>query len=244
MVQYGTDCLTSLDPGCMLLFDAATAAGFATSVQAAFNKGPLDTMAVLPLVDIEDFASQVMLDRMNLTIQCCWMAGLRVMKPRVMKPFTDRKSIVGQSVPVSAPTDKISVLSRMIIQAQTNFGEFISSGSDKGLRLIGIHSSGKVVTGGPVAPVEATLEQVGSPDFCDHLRVLKESPTWLVAKEAWAPTKAWRDQGNRKDLKRLQQGQDSEVIKKSDSKTSFNYKYKLCNTMHYTYSKCIKVQEA
>jgi len=219
MVQYGTDCLTSMDPGCMLLFDAATAAGFATSVQAAFNKGPLDTMAVLPLVDIEDFASQVMLDRMNLTIQCCWMAGLRVMKPRVMKPFTDRKSIVGQSVPVSAPTDKISVLSRMIIQAQTNFGEFISSGSDKGLRLIGIHSSGKVVTGGPVAPVEATLEQVGSPDFCDHLRVLKESPTWLVAKEAWAPTKAWRDQGEceptrKKPTKKKQEKEENRANKK------------------------------
>lgn len=44
-------------------------------------------MAMLPIKDGEVFEteSSVMLDRMNVTIQCCWTAGIIVMKPNTAR---------------------------------------------------------------------------------------------------------------------------------------------------------------
>ena len=88
--KYGTDFLHSLSPGTLILVDVTRTVEMTSSVWCAFKRGPLKALAVLPLIDREVLESSILLDRMNLTIQCCWTAGITVMKPSVISNHSAR----------------------------------------------------------------------------------------------------------------------------------------------------------
>ena len=88
--KYGTDFLHSLAPGTLLL-DVTSAVEMSSAVWCAFKRDPLKTLAVLSLIDMEVIESSMLLDRINLMIQCCWTAGITVMKPSVINNYLTRQ---------------------------------------------------------------------------------------------------------------------------------------------------------
>ena len=85
--DYGTDFLQSLSPGTLVLLDVTGTLKISRAVWCAFKRGPLRTLAIIPLIDKEVLQSSILLDRINLAIQCCWTAGISVMQPSVINNY-------------------------------------------------------------------------------------------------------------------------------------------------------------
>ena len=137
-----------------------------------------------------------MLDRMNLTIQSCWTAGLTIMKPNMARKASLWQP--GSSVLVS----EIAVVCATIRQVQAKYDHW--AGTTKGQRVLAIHPSGDIGGGGPMALAKATPKQMGSVAKCDYLSAAMESVTAAAARAAWAPLLLSRGRGPQKSLKRLQ----------------------------------------
>ena len=111
--KYGTDFLHSLAPGTLILLDLTSAAEMLSAVWCAFKRGPLKTLAVLPLIDKEVLKSRMLLDRINLTIQYCWTAGITVMQPSLINNYSTRQidgSILTSEITSVAATIKTAYI--------------------------------------------------------------------------------------------------------------------------------------
>ena len=158
-------------------------------------------LAVLPLIDGEVFESGVILDRMNLTIQCCWTEGITVMKPSMARKPSARQP--DGSILIS----EIATVAIMIRRSQAKFESWCAnrSGSSKGRWLLGFTPAGIFSRAGLWPRPRPHLSN-------NHLRVLNESDTMSAARAAWAPVlpsshMTTRGRGSRKAPKRLQHGQ-------------------------------------